>query len=521
MNEFLHSLLCNTQLANIITSVLHPVASILSFKSCKIIRQLEIDYDLIEVKPYGVCFSFTKKRFLTNAIPDGEIGIISPRTYISYTYKPNVVPLPQLFVNSLRNSLPSEDQLLLFLQKWYQLALKDLFPQKTKKLCCVGDPDSGKTSWFAPYEGIISQDKLASVTRDRHFSASMLSSETECLFVDEWPPDSLTGDDAKRILQGGYIAIPQKHKEAVRVVYRSGVYITCNEIPPFAEIDDRAIRARLVIFQTKSLRSRNPYATNWLRRNCMQCFHWAAERLQGTPLWADEEPLQAFETEDEGALYNDFTEKRAAELINVREIEQLEFSEDLSSIVASASTLPDNILPAETVEKTILNYETTTADNWTREESDSYIVSGDINDYAYHKAVFWTTMSKHRWASLNPTEDDLERFERRRRNHWYHPDSMYDAWLLIEDTPRPEFDVDLLKARFPHWEEKMKRQFDGRRKSYLSSTSHVSTSQETSVAGSSDASHCESVRGKRRPNTMTVPRRAKIRKISSSSSDDE
>ncbi len=253
----------------------------------------------------------------------------------------------------------------------------------------------------------------------------------------------------------------------------------------------------------------------------MKCFHWAAERLKGRPLWADEEPLQTFETEDEGALYNDFTEKRAAELINVREIEQLEFSEDLSSIVASASTLTDNILPAETVEKTILNYENTTADNWTREESDSYIVSGDINDYAYHKAVFWTTMSKHRWASLNPTEDDLERFERRRRNHWYHPDSMYDAWLLIEDTPRPEFDVDLLKARFPHWEEKMKRQFDGRGKSYMSSTPHVSTSQETSVAGSSDASYCQSVRGKRRPNTMTVPRRAKIGKISSSSSDDE
>ncbi len=60
----------------------------------------------------------------------------------------------------------------------------------------------------------------------------------------------------------------------------------------------------------------------------MQCFHWAAERLKGTPLWADEEPLQTFETEDEGALYNDFTEKQAAELINVREIEQLEFSQD-------------------------------------------------------------------------------------------------------------------------------------------------------------------------------------------------
>ena len=106
------------------------------------------------------------------------------------------------------------------LQKWYQLALKDQFPQKTKKLCCVGQADSGKTSWFSPFEGIISQDKLASVTRDSHFSASMLTEDTECLFVDEWPPDALSPDDAKRVLQGGYMAIPQKHKEAAHIVYR-------------------------------------------------------------------------------------------------------------------------------------------------------------------------------------------------------------------------------------------------------------------------------------------------------------
>ncbi len=79
VNKFLHSLLCNTQLANVPTSVLHPVASILSFKGDKIIRQIEIDYDLVEVKPYGVCFSFTKKSFHPNIIADDEIGVISPR----------------------------------------------------------------------------------------------------------------------------------------------------------------------------------------------------------------------------------------------------------------------------------------------------------------------------------------------------------------------------------------------------------------------------------------------------------
>ncbi len=116
--------------------------------------------------------------------------------------------------------MPDDAVLTSFLQKWYQLALKDQFPQKTKKLCCVGQADTGKTSWFSPFKGIISQDKLASVTRDSHFSASMLTEDTECLFVDEWPPDALSPDDAKRVLQGGYMAIPQKHKEAAHIIYR-------------------------------------------------------------------------------------------------------------------------------------------------------------------------------------------------------------------------------------------------------------------------------------------------------------
>ncbi len=98
--------------------------------------------------------------------------------------------------------MPDEEMLMKFLQKWYQLAFKDQFPQKTKKLCCVGPADSGKTSWFAPYQGIISQTSLAMVARDNNFSASTLSQETECLLVDEWPPDALSADDAKRILQG-------------------------------------------------------------------------------------------------------------------------------------------------------------------------------------------------------------------------------------------------------------------------------------------------------------------------------
>ena len=146
MTDFVHSLLSNTQLANVLTPMLTPVINILTYKGCKIVRQIDIDYHLVEVKPYSVCFSFSRKTFKENLIAAEKIGLISPQAYVSYTFKEDAVPYPRLFVDSLRHSMPDDDELLSFLQKWYQLALKDKFPQKAKKLCCVGEADSGKTS---------------------------------------------------------------------------------------------------------------------------------------------------------------------------------------------------------------------------------------------------------------------------------------------------------------------------------------------------------------------------------------
>ena len=57
-----------------------------------------------------------------------------------------------LFI-AVENSFPDEEERLKFYQKYYQLLLCHQFPPKEKKLCLVGDPDSGKTSWFYPFEG--------------------------------------------------------------------------------------------------------------------------------------------------------------------------------------------------------------------------------------------------------------------------------------------------------------------------------------------------------------------------------
>ena len=161
---------------------------------------------------------------------------------------------------------------------------------KTKKLCLVGDPNSGKTSWFAPFQGIIPVKAIASVTREKQFAAHTINEETQVVFIDEWSSDSMCAEDAKRVLQGGLQILPQKHKEASICIYQSGFVITTNEMPNFGQgLDAEAISTRLAVFQTEPLKSVRRSCTRWMRKNCMPVFHYCADVLKDEPLFSDNE----------------------------------------------------------------------------------------------------------------------------------------------------------------------------------------------------------------------------------------
>lgn len=53
----------------------------------------------------------------------------------------------------IKNSFPDKKERMHFYQKYYQLLLHGQYPHKETKLMLLGPPDSGKTSWFAPFEG--------------------------------------------------------------------------------------------------------------------------------------------------------------------------------------------------------------------------------------------------------------------------------------------------------------------------------------------------------------------------------
>ena len=60
--------------------------------------------------------------------------------------------------------------------------------------------------------------------------------------------------------------VPQKHGEASKFIYNSGFYITTNVYPDFGEgLDGQAIKKRLNVFETKSLKHKDTSVTGKLR----------------------------------------------------------------------------------------------------------------------------------------------------------------------------------------------------------------------------------------------------------------
>ena len=156
--------------------------------------------------------------------------------------------------------------------------------------------------------GVIPFEYIADVTRDGKFAGSMINQSTRIVLMDEWTNDSLCCEDAKRILQGyylfilllfsvmtphcsmfyfrltgffvkmvtilesmcislsgGILMVPQKHREASKFIYNSGFYITTNVYPDFGEgLDGQAIKKRLKVFETKSLKHKDTSVTGKL-----------------------------------------------------------------------------------------------------------------------------------------------------------------------------------------------------------------------------------------------------------------
>ena len=70
-------------------------------------------------------------------------------------------------------------------------------PHKTRKLVVYGPKDSGKTSWFHVFLGVIPMKFIASITSEKQFAASMITNDSQLILLDEWSEHTLQSDMAK------------------------------------------------------------------------------------------------------------------------------------------------------------------------------------------------------------------------------------------------------------------------------------------------------------------------------------
>ena len=455
VNDFVHALLSNPKMATVIAPQISSVISILCNSDCQIIRQIELDYNLIEVKPQGCCFNIELKKFVHNPLLELSVGKLSPRAYVSYTYEESKKPDPKPIIESLCNSFPDEGERRRFLRKYYQILLHGKFPQKTTKLCVVGPSDFAKCHGFLLFKVFSQCQELLVLQRKKHFSAHLSKPSTQVVFIDEWTSDSLCVDDTKKVLQGGLQIVPQKNKETSKCVYKSGFYITTNEMPHFGGVDDEAIRRRLAVFQTDPLTTAKHSTTKWLCKNCMQVFHYCAEDLKDQDLFSDNDEDEDMELDgnnsDEGALHNDFDRDDSVQLMSINEIATYEFSQDkLKSTVDKAEESTRlSVVPKKVLDELFLNMDHLEPKRWWNPHGmfQSY---GDPKSAEYHKHTM--LIAAGCWKQMGFSKRDLMHFKLRYENKWSGSDTFYDAWLINEGLRCTEFDYNLLIERYPPWE---------------------------------------------------------------------
>ena len=239
----------------------------------QIFPAISFDYDYIELLN-GKFFKFSSRDVVDCPFKDEEFGILSPRTFQEVDTQTQFGDA-RYFSQSLVNSFPDLVERVRFCNKFYQCFLCWQLPHKTTKLVVVGDRNSGKTSWSRVFFGLMPKEKIAILTKEEHFGTSMITDDTELLWIDEWKKEMLSDDTLKTMMQGGYFSQSVKHQTPKMQNMQAGVYLTCNKIPDYGD-EQENIEQRLYICRTLELRKKSPEAPLWIERNAMQCLLWIA-----------------------------------------------------------------------------------------------------------------------------------------------------------------------------------------------------------------------------------------------------
>ena len=203
---------------------------------------------------------------------------IPTRSYVKYDS--TTLPEAGYFEDAILNSFPDLNERVNFLNKCYQCLISERMPQKVRKLVVAGPRDSGKTSWAALFHRLIPAHCIATITKERQFSAAMIDESTQLVIIDEWSATSMDSSLAKTILQGGWITTAVKQHQQPRSFFNNcPFYITTNKVPDFGQGEQENVLRRVTVYGTQSLPDVYIGADKWIFDNAMDCVAWMAEQI--------------------------------------------------------------------------------------------------------------------------------------------------------------------------------------------------------------------------------------------------
>ena len=233
---------------------MNALLHVMSNTQREVFPQIKIDFNFIEVS--GSYFlRISERKFVSWPFSSEDFRKISPRTLVAYD--PSTSLEPKYFKEGIFNSFPDLNERIQFLNEYYQCLMAHRMPHKKRKLVVWEPKDSGKTSWFNVFLGLIPMKFIASITNEKQFSAVMISDETQLVFLDEWSETILQSDMAKTVLQVGLMVKFVKHQRAKCIINNSPFYITTNDVPNFGN-EDENVKRRIIAFETNSFPETRP-----------------------------------------------------------------------------------------------------------------------------------------------------------------------------------------------------------------------------------------------------------------------
>ena len=183
----------------------------------------------------------------------------------------------------------------------------------------------------------------------------------------------------------------------------------------------------------------------------MQVFHYVANQTKHMPLWESSSPASSGRI---GAIYNDIDNDPAELLHSQMESRQFSFRANSSRFVSS------QIDQSEIMQKKVDHAVLWADENEGLGYNDLIVncpywdIESEADDIEYLKRVF--LIASHdatAWENITPLTKKAEKlFTIRQRNNWEGPDSMYDAWLLLNREKRDWFRYDLFYQRYPKYD---------------------------------------------------------------------